>query len=699
MKNQSIPFLNKDFLGKLVICGSGGSPKRSGAVVTDYSKDTKDDASVVIPWKQNLTSPINQGLARLATDEQVVTVYVREDIMFNDNALEDTSGKDLSQCTFWGYFAATEYMTKKEKLADVTKELGLFTDELYGRKPTQQEEQLSRFRIVTHCKISLEFLFCNDQLQRQVDENHTADYKVRTLVQAQCEGRLQIYFPTGSQSNVMSMGNSCITHGAIGNLYLQLGGKEIVVLNTKATKKTKKNNEDEALLEDYTDEEEDLISSEADTVANFHCATALSSATYAEAFDCAMLLNYAGALRWMKRNLTQHTNVAKIRVKPLDLWDLPVGMCNHPHPMSSRLLDVNILFLLQVAHDSGLFEKTNTPQKGYRVQYTDDLVPDIVALVFQATLLRFTGRVKHFRTYSRLTNSFPMVPLPDQVGRFLVFMRTTLKGNADDRQNIGQWISCQHKNVIPKYTQTFVNFSSFATGLAKKLPNVVESMLRETSHKESVMCMNSLLQLVTQQENNTNLYWMAQQIIADVSEIFEFAFGGPLTESITLGFGARIGFTLLQKGNQSSVRQSPGMVLNQIVEMIQSIKRPIRHLHILGLERKLMEGHEIAIHKMNGRKFNVSDAEEILCRIYSAAKVTFGAYSSSENPRFGKPYCHPIQMHQHDKRNKMLDQTTETIMEIIVESMKATNVNIPEFCLRPGEGAWRAQISAEQDNS
>jgi hypothetical protein len=224
-----------------------------------------------------------------------------------------------------------------------------------------------------------------------------------------------------------------------------------------------------------------------------------------------------------------------------------------------------------------------------------------------------------------------MVPLPDQVRQFLVFMRTTLKGNADDRQNIGQRISCQHKNVIPMYTQTLVNFSSFATALAKKLPDVVENMLRETSHKESVICMKLLLKLLTQQENDSNLYWMAQQIVADVSEIFEFAFGEPLTESITLGFSARIGLTLLQKGNQSLVRQSPGIALNQIVEMIQSIKQPIRHLHILGLKRKLMAGKEITIHKMNGRTFNVMDAKEVLCRIYSAAKVTFGAYSSSKN--------------------------------------------------------------------
>jgi hypothetical protein len=161
----------------------------------------------------------------------------------------------------------------------------------------------------------------------------------------------------GSQSNVMSIGTSSFTHSVLGNLYLQLGGKETVVLNTKATKTTKKADVDKALLEENTVVEVDHISSKADTVANFLCGTALSSATYAEAFDCAMLLNYAGVLLWMKQNLTQHTIHTKSSVKPLDVWDLLVGMCNHPHPMTTRLLDVNILFLLQVTHDSGLFEK------------------------------------------------------------------------------------------------------------------------------------------------------------------------------------------------------------------------------------------------------------------------------------------------------------------------------------------------------
>jgi hypothetical protein len=76
---------------------------------------------------------------------------------------------------------------------------------------------------------------------------------------------------------------------------------------------------------------------------------------------------------------------------------------------------------------------------------------------------------------------------------------------------------------------------------------------------------------------------MAQQIIADVAEIFDNAFVEPLMESITLGFGARIGLTLLQKGNNSLVRLSPAMAINRIVGMIHSNKQPLRDLLMLGL--------------------------------------------------------------------------------------------------------------------
>jgi hypothetical protein len=108
-------------------------------------------------------------------------------------------------------------------------------------------------------------------------------------------------------------------------------------------------------------------------MANFHYATPLSCATYAEAFNCAMLVNHGGALRWMKESLTEPHELVKTKIRPLEVWQLPVAMCNHPHYMTSRLLDVNILFLLQIAHDLGLFEKATTIQKGARVEFSDKL--------------------------------------------------------------------------------------------------------------------------------------------------------------------------------------------------------------------------------------------------------------------------------------------------------------------------------------
>jgi hypothetical protein len=98
---------------------------------------------------------------------------------------------------------------------------------------------------------------------------------------------------------------------------------------------------------------------------------------------------------------------------------------------------------------------------------------------------------------------------------------------------------------------------------------------------------------------------MAQQIVADADEIFEDAFGAPTEGAVQLGFGARISLVLIQKANKSQIKPTPDETLTKIVSMVQEIAQPIHHLHILGLERKLLEGNSVVVHKMNGRPFNV----------------------------------------------------------------------------------------------
>ena len=53
-------------------------------------------------------------------------------------------------------------------------------------------------------------------------------------------------------------------------------------------------------------------------------------------------------------------------------------------------------------------------------------------------------------------------------------------------------------------------------------------------------------------------------------------------------------------------------------------------------------------------------------------------------------------MHNHDKRNKVIVDKTQAIIESIIESMHELDITIPEFCLQPGKIAWRAGKEAEK---
>jgi hypothetical protein len=64
---------------------------------------------------------------------------------------------------------------------------------------------------------------------------------------------------------------------------------------------------------------------------------------------------------------------------------------------------------------------------------------------------------------------------------------------------------------------------------------------------------------------------MAQQIVADVNEIFEDAFGAPAEGAVRLRFGARIGLVQIQKANKSPINPTPGETLAKIFSMVQAI--------------------------------------------------------------------------------------------------------------------------------
>ena len=671
VKDRSQPFITDEFSGELMVCGSGGSPERAGDVVTNYSRDRKDNASVKVPISQNFDSKINVGLQMLAKQQQVVGVYVREDVMFATDQDADAGIQQTSKCRFWGMFACAEMMIRTEEEEDVMKELLL-------AKASKAVVHLSRFRLVPHIVLKLKFLFNHEQLQRTRLEDPARLYKTLTVQRHYDNRKLRIAFQTGEQSAVMGMGETGITHRDIGQLFVDNGGESLYQQRTLGT-------EDDDEVEDDEEAPESLI--------KVHCE--VSSATYEQAVVCVMLVNYAGASRWLGGSLTEPSDLPHSKAKQLNDWRIPVGIDNHPHPMGTRLLDVNTLFLHQVARESTVFERTQTNLVGARIAYSDEVRNDIIELMFQATLLRFTGRVKHFRTYSRLTGCHPMIPLRKNLHMFLSFMESTVDQLNDQSASIGQWLSSQHKNCIPKYTRTLFGFTCFATRLANDLEETYDGMRKTATRSDAVVHLKRLFLSLTEDKKPNNIHWMAQQVVADVDEIFDDVFGYPSAEGIVHGYGAQVGHGIIARATGNPTMKEG---LDGIVQIVQCCSRtPPEYLDMLGLER-ISNGGGV-VHKLNGRPFNPTDAEEVKCRVYTVTKMTYRAYSNSPRPRLAKPFCHPIRLHEFDATNPVLDMHTLTVMNGIVDNMlKCTNqktpmecaqIIIPECCLRPGEADWR----------
>ena len=190
---------------------------------------------------------------------------------------------------------------------------------------------------------------------------------------------------------------------------------------------------------------------------------------------------------------------------------------------------------------------------------------------------------------------------------------------------------------------------------------------------------------------------MAQQVVADVDEIFVDVFGVTNNDDVIGGYGAHVGYVLVKNAEGDIVFRD---VLESIVRDVQ--RAPRAHLDILGLVR--LPSADV-VHKLNGRLYNGTDGEAAACKLYSAAKVTYGAYSTSSYPFFSKSHCHPMRLHPSDVLDDALESGVRAIMKSIEQAMwectcpdAADNIRltIPEFCLRPGERDWRERF---HDNS
>ena len=684
------PLFTDDFDGVLTIYGSGGSPTTLGDHPANYNKDKKTDSGARVPFSQDFDNPINKGLRHLAERNAIVALYVIEEKMFPDNVNVSPS-VGIEHCTFWGMFVASSF------IIEVDDELEVVSENI---NESDVAQKFARFRLVPHAKLRLTPLFNNKQLEKLMENPLVVceNYKVMTVHQ-DCKEKFVVDMPTGGQVAAMSLGVARITHKT---LYSQFVEQRRYIPFLTDIVSDEEGGQD---VEEFDD---------IDQTEEAFCG--LSKVTAAGMGICAALVNASAAARFLKQSLEEPTKPDS-RAIPLGNVKLPASLQETATPAASRPLDLNCNLGRETAlSTSDLYQKTNTPARGARVLYKDGLFEDLLDILFQASIVRFTGRTARFRTYARETEALSLIPRRSHIARFLSFMERTIQPN-NKKRSIGQWLSQQHKNCIPKSTHTFGGFSLFATQLAKNLEEVGQDMLRATDRKDAVSVLHQLLLSLCNDGNSRKLHWLAQEIVSDVDEIFDYAFGVPVAGGIVEGHGSKIGhgFVCLAEGDKSF-----GEGLQDRVNCVQRMKNKLE-LDLLGLE---IGPDTIIVHKINGRPYDASDAEHEFCKLYQLGKLTFGHFSNSKHPRSAKAWCHPEKLHTLDILRKdtqvqtlvkkvdvarldMLLALTD-IMESIDEAYRKCSGSdapddmkliLPELCLRPGEAEWnRERLKKEQED-
>jgi hypothetical protein len=388
-EDKSKPLYTDNFDGKLTVFGSGGAPEILGTHPPNYKKDTKYDSQVHIPSAQPLeTSKTNQALLKMKLENQCVAVYVNRDEMFETD--EAYSAARPPNCCFLGYFRCAQFIIDDLPAAAV--------HALYkNSNSTQATLMHSQFQQVPHIRLNLEPLFNNDDLQKMRTKTDIAkDYKI-LAVDHDCADEMLVDIPMGGAEAALAV----LDRSSMYRSFIDRGDY-MRYLKNPSTADDDVPNDDDRTDKIYIDE----------------CRK--SRVTVSLLVDACLVNNAAGAFRAMKTNITLAEG--KEVAGPLMIETLPVICRLQSTPMSNRALDVVCLFLRRDCKDAGLFQRTGT-MEGQRITYSNALKSDLVDVAFKAILLRFTGRINAFRNYSLHENTSPMIPLVDDLGKFLEFMK------------------------------------------------------------------------------------------------------------------------------------------------------------------------------------------------------------------------------------------------------------------------------------
>lgn len=361
-------------------------------------------------------------------------------------------------------------------------------------------------------------------------------------------------------------------------------------------------------------------------------------------------------------------------------------------------------------------------------------------MLFQAILLRVTGRVQRYTVYQNFmkevmkedVSQLPRCSSPD-VDLFTAFVRAEL---GPTKHSISHWMSDQHKGQIPSALGDVDAFVSFLTKLQARLAfDMKESVLKQDPRGrpkvERSMAFNALKKTLTQcvEANEEDVAFVAQAVMLDVEEIYQGVFqeATPAHASLIVGGpGSDLGLAVMK--NSSEVES-----LEDAVKKMLSAMNGQSQEYLACFGAKKNQGESFARWKINNRPLNIYDMEHFLCKvstdrvrskrpaevvprlpmstlqshqtlstlvqIYVTVAHTFGNRCFSGKPFASKPHCWPLKIpnNQLDSHEYWL-----TIAKDAIDAFRELNGNgsfqIPDLCFLRGEKEEReAAITEPQD--
>ena len=384
-------------------------------------------------------------------------------------------------------------------------------------------------------------------------------------------------------------------------------------------------------------------------------------------------------------------------------------LCGAVMPSQDRASDVSTAYLIKLWLEHARSKGINTnPRDGSRhlferVQVADIDEGSLDSLLLTTTLYRLTGRPEPWSAYfdGKACDGASMLQ-PDECDKFLRFVNATCGGTWDG--NMNHWISEQMKRSLPagvmscpsNFKDFVTSFKGIVTGrrsrdgksLFRRLMDVADAAPRHEKRERAVRLLKMMLDSAiasTNTRENSNTMFIAETIVRDMEEVLERPFGEVFTAHFGYGSKTGAGFISLPASREKLTKQK---ICEDIVAHVNGLTDDDL-LGILGYYRDPRHGVRSML---NGREFNVCDAEHWLCKAYLGSAYSRGTRSYNSH-HLARPHCHPTRktgLHTHHHQ-ELFEYQLEKFEEQIAKDKGSSFPKMP--------GMFRCYHEREENQS